>query len=192
MGMKFSHLLLAVIVPVGLLGIFSVLNAKEPPAAVAKDKAAKAVVAFPVDYQKTFTNYLSLDRTQNDDQIIRLFANDIAMKGPDETGGLPFGSVLVAEVYKAKLDENKKVVTSELGRRIRDTFALVAVMEKGEHLGKGYPEELDNGNWEYGAFKPDGSLAGKDLNSCRECHAPQKKMDYLFSMEHFPRANAGK
>ncbi len=34
------------------------------------------------DYKSTFANYLSLERTQNPDQIIRLFANDIAAKGP--------------------------------------------------------------------------------------------------------------
>jgi len=38
-------------------------------------------IKYPSDYKQAFTNYLSLDRTQNPDQIIRLFANDIALKG---------------------------------------------------------------------------------------------------------------
>ena len=148
-------------------------------------------VAFPKDYRKTFTNYLSLDRVQNHDQIIRLFANDIAMQGLDENGKLPFGSVLVGEVYKAKLDDSGKVMVSSLGRRIRGELVLVAVMEKGEHLGKGHPEELANGHWEFGAFKRDGSFAGKDLNSCRACHAPLKEADHVFSFEHFIKKSGG-
>ena len=32
---------------------------------------------------------------------------------------LPYGTVLVAEIYKAKKDKEGKVITSSLGRRIR-------------------------------------------------------------------------
>ena len=38
-------------------------------------------IAYPSDYKLQFTNYLSLDRTLNEEQIIRLYANDIALKG---------------------------------------------------------------------------------------------------------------
>jgi len=78
--------------------------------ASAQDKSKK--IAFPDDYRSTYTNYLSLDRTQNADQTIRLFANDVAMQGPGKDGKLPYGSILVAEVYKAKLDENGVAITS--------------------------------------------------------------------------------
>ncbi len=141
-------------------------------------------VSFPADYQTTFTNYLSLDRVQNHDQIIRLFANEPAMQGPDADGKLPFGSILVGEVYKAKLDSDGEVMLSELGRRIRGKLALVAVMERGEHLGQGHPAGLQNGHWEFAAFKPDGSVADKDLNTCRACHSPLTETDHLFSLEH--------
>ena len=74
-------------------------------------------ISFPANYKETFTNYLSLDRTQNPDQIIRLFANDTALQGPGADGKLPFGSVLVAEIYKAQKDADGNVMTSQLGRR---------------------------------------------------------------------------
>ena len=61
-------------------------------------------MSFPANYATEFTNYLSLDRSQNPDQVIRLFANDLALQGPDTEGKLSFGSVLVAEVYKANFD----------------------------------------------------------------------------------------
>jgi hypothetical protein len=37
-------------------------------------RAEQPRVGFPAHYVKTFTNYLSLDRVENPDQIIRLFA----------------------------------------------------------------------------------------------------------------------
>ena len=142
-------------------------------------------IEYPEGYEQTFTNYLSLDRTQNPDQIIRLFGNDIAMQGPDDDGKLPYGSVLVAEVYKAKKDADGKVLTSALGRRIRGDLALIAVMQREEGWGESYPESLRNGNWDFAAFKPNGEVADKNLDACRACHAPLKSMNHVFSYEHF-------
>lgn len=145
-----------------------------------------ASIAFPADYA-TYANYLSLDRTQNHDQIIRLFANDTAMAGPDAQGKLPYGSILVAEVYKAKKDADGNVMTSMLDRRIRGDLALIAVMQREQGWGQGYPEDLSNENWEFATFKPDGSVAPKDLDACRACHAPLEETNHLFSIEHFPK-----
>ena len=170
-----------------LLGAFHTDNAVATTAEKATEattESADGTVQLPADYRTTFTNYLSLDRVQNHDQIIRLFANEVAMQGPDEHGRLPFGSVLVGEVYKAKLDSQGEVMVSGLGRRIRDKLALVAVMERGENLGQGHPAGLQNGNWEFAAYTPDGSVADKDLNTCRACHSPLAKTDHLFSLEH--------
>lgn len=145
-------------------------------------------IAFPEGYASTYTNYLSLDRTQNPDQIIRLFANDTAMAGPDGDGKLPYGSILVAEVYKAQKDADGNVATSMLDRRIRGDLALIAVMQREKGWGEDYPETLRNENWEFAAFKPDGSVAPKDLDACRACHAPLDDTHHLFSIEHFPQA----
>ena len=141
-------------------------------------------ISFPSDYRNTFTNYLSLDRVQNHDQIIRLFANDKAMQGPGEDGKLPYGSILVGEVYTAQKDADGNVMKSSLGRRMRDKFALIAVMQREEGWGQEHAAGLKNGNWEFAAFKPDGSVADKDLNECRSCHAPLGASDHLFSYDH--------
>ena len=142
-------------------------------------------ITLPADYKSTFTNYLNLDRVQNHDQIIRLFANDIAMKGMKDDGKFPYGSILVGEVYKAKKDANGEVVKSELGRRVRGKFALIAVMEKQPGWGDAFEPQYRNADWDFAAFKPDGSVAAsKDLNACRSCHAPLTKSDHVFSFEH--------
>ena len=96
-------------------------------------------ILFPEDYQTAFTNYLSLDRVQNPDQVIRLFANDIAMQGPAVDGKLPYGSVLVGEVYKAKKNPDGSIATSLLQRRIRGELILIAVMQRNEKFSAGLP-----------------------------------------------------
>jgi len=141
-------------------------------------------ISFPTNYSTKFQNYLSLDRVQNDDQIIRLFANDIALTAAKEGRELPNGSVIVGEVYKAKKDEDGNVVESSLGRRVRAKLAAVAVMEKGDGWGAAFSEDLRNGDWDFAIFSPDGKRLNKDINACRSCHAPLKETQHLFSLEH--------
>ena len=141
-------------------------------------------IPFPKNYRQTYTNYLSLDRVQNPDEVIRLFANDIAMQGPTVDGKLPFGSILVAEIYKAKLDDENEVITSSLGRRIIDRLALIGVMQRERGWGDQYPSAIRNGNWEYAAFNPDSSVADTNLDACAACHAPLGKTNFLFSYDH--------
>ena len=141
-------------------------------------------IAFPKDYRTSFVNYLNLDRTQNDDQIIHLYANQIALDGIEATGDFPDGSILIGEVYKAKKDADGEVIESALGQRIRGPLALVAVMEKQTGWGEKFSEEHRNGDWDFAAFKPDGAVADKDLNECRACHAPLVEMKHVFSIEH--------
>lgn len=145
-------------------------------------------ISFPADYSTRFHNYLSLDRVQNDDQIIRLFANEAALAAASEGRELPNGSILVGEVYKAKKDKDGNVLTSSLGRRIRGKLAAIAVMEKGEDWGATFPDDLRNGDWDFAIFSPDGKrLIKKDLNACRSCHAPLKETQHLYSLEHLAR-----
>lgn len=141
-------------------------------------------LSFPADYKQSFTNYLSLDRTQNADQIIRLFANDKTIAAAKAGQEIPDGAIIVGEIYKAKLGADGKPIVSALGRKVRDKLAVIAVMQKKAGSGKDLPPELQNDGWEFAAFKPDGTDAGKNLNECRACHAPLKDTQHLFSIEH--------
>ncbi len=155
-----------------------------PFAASTAPSLAADAIKFPKDYKAQFTNYLSLDRTQNPDQIIRLFANDKAIQAARAGKELPDGSIIVGEIYKAEVGKDGNPVVSTLGRRIRDKLAVIAVMEKRADFGKDLPAELQNDGWDFAAFKPDGTDAGKDHNTCRACHAPLKETQHLFSLEH--------
>jgi hypothetical protein len=141
-------------------------------------------ISFPSDYAKTFTNYLSLDRVQNPDQIIRLFANETALAAGNQGPDLPDGSVLVGEIYAARKDAEGQVMTSTLGRRVRDKLVAIAVMEKQAGWGEAFPKELRNGDWDFAIFSPDGKPLDKDLNACRSCHAPLQETQHLFSLQH--------
>lgn len=141
-------------------------------------------VSFPKDYKTTFTPYLSLNRTQNPDQYIQLYINQQGLSGTDKNGQLPYGTVIVAEVYKAKKDAEGKVEVSQLGQRLKNKLALLAVMERWDGAAKEYPAGLGNDDWDFAAFKPDGQRANKDLTKCAACHAPLSQSHHLFSYDH--------
>lgn len=141
-------------------------------------------IDFPEGYESEFKNYLSLDRVQNPDQIIRLFANDIALEGRGEDGKFANGSILVGEIYAALKDDAGDIRESSLGHRIAGNFAAVAVMEKREGWGDIFPEGLRNDDWDFAIFSPDGERLDRDLNGCRACHAPLTDIDFVFSVEH--------
>ncbi len=161
------------------IAVFTIAVVSAAAFAVARDDQ----IEFPADY-KSYKNYLSLDRTGNDKQIIRLFANDKAAAGMDANGGLPNGSVLVGEIYKAKLDDKGEAIESSLSRRVRGKLAAIAVMEKRAGWGSKIPEDLRTGDWDFAVFSPDGKRLDKDLNKCRACHTPLTESDYLFSYDH--------
>lgn len=146
-------------------------------------------VALPEGYKADFVEYLSLDRVQNHDQFIRLFANDVAMKGKNPKGELPNGSILVAEVYSVAKNADGSVKYSMLNRRIKDKLKLIAVMEKQTAFGLNPASKVRTGNWDFAAFKPNGDIAPKDLDACRGCHLPLDKTDYVFSIEHISASN---
>ena len=47
-------------------------------------------VKWPADYKATFTNTFNGDRTANEKQVIRVFANDMAVRGASTDGKLPW------------------------------------------------------------------------------------------------------
>ena len=69
-------------------------------------------VNWPGDYKSNFTFYFSGDRTANEKQAIRIYANDTALSGVRNDGKLPFGSVVVGELYMVRLDDKEQPIKS--------------------------------------------------------------------------------
>lgn len=140
-------------------------------------------VTFPENYKDTYTLFHSHNRAQNPDQYIRIYVNEKGLSGTDQNGQLPYGSKLVAEVYKVQKDAEGKVVTNQIGQRLPNKLALLAVMERREGAAKNYPQGLGNDDWDFAAFKTTGERANKDLTACAACHAPLTQTKHLFTYE---------
>jgi len=150
----------------------------------ASAQAGPENVNWPGDYKRTFTLYFSGDRTVNEKQLIRIYANETAIAGVKENGKLPFGSALVGELYAVQLDEKEQPVMSSLGRRIAKNLAAIVVMQRGQGFDAGYPDHLTTGDWEFAVFNPAGQKLNKDIIECRACHHPLVDKEFVFSYEH--------
>lgn len=144
---------------------------------------------LPANYRETFDNYLISDRVGQEDEVISLFANSIAREGARADGELPFGSVIVGQIYTAKTDADGNVLESQLGRRIPDKLKAIVMMERQEGWDQQYPEELKVGNWEFEVFSPSGANLDKDTTACRECHQPLGDTEFTWTFDHIAAAN---
>ena len=135
-------------------------------------------IDFPHDYKSTFTQYHSGER-QNGEQYAVVFANEPALEGARQGAPLPVGSQLVMEVYKPKLDDGGEVMRDSAGEMVPGDLAAVAVMEKRAGWGDAYPDDLRNGDWDYGLFSQSGDIKKDDATPCLECHLPYAEDSYL-------------
>ncbi len=140
-------------------------------------------VAFPEGYQSNDTHYATVNRDDERKQVVKIFANDVALASAKVGAPLDSGSVLTMEVYKAKLDDNEQPVMGDDGFFVSGELAAIAVMESRDGFGADYPEALRNGTWEYALFKGDGNRIDKETTACFECHKPLHDADYVFSFE---------
>ena len=150
--------------------------------------AEDRVLDFPEGYKEDFTLYFTGDRVFEEEQTIRIYANDVALEGVKKDGKLPDGSVLVAELYAALKDSDGHVIASQIDRRVPGDFKAIAVMERRAGWDDQYAEELKVGDWEFEVFSTSGENLGKDTTGCRECHHPLTDTEFLFSIEHLAAA----
>lgn len=150
--------------------------------------AGPELVAFPEGYQSNDTHYATVNRDDERKQVVKIFANDVALASAKDGAPLDSGSVVTMEVYKAKLDDSEQPVMGDDGFFVQDELAAVVVMESQDGFGADYAEELRNGTWEYALFKGDGSRIDKDTTACFECHKPLHDTDYVFSFEQLQAA----
>jgi hypothetical protein len=141
-------------------------------------------VQFPEGYEDGFTHYSTVNRADERKQVVKIFANDVALASAKDGAPLDSGSVLVMEVYKAKLDADENPVIGGDGYFEPDEMVAVTVMETRDGWGAGYPEEWRNDEWEFAAFSPDDhALVERDYQPCFACRKPLHESDYLFSFD---------
>ncbi|MFN0169362.1 MAG: cytochrome P460 family protein [Bryobacteraceae bacterium] len=142
-------------------------------------------VGFPRDYQTTFKKLLTFDRADNG-QIRVIWANSIAAATP-WWEAYPYGSVLLFESWTSKRDPAGSMLRDESGRLIPDQLTTLFVQRKEPGFGVAYGENR-NGEWEYVAYRPDGSVQTAPQNSaaCAICHLQAgPTRDYIFRRDRF-------
>ena len=162
-------------------------NLPGAPESAAKSKPLEALVSsrirFPADFKSGYTYYTTINFTDRK-QVRRYYANATAVKAAKEGKELPDGSVLLVEVFKAKLGPDKKPVTGADGFFVADTLAAYTAMERRAGWGKDIPAILRNGDWNYAVFKADKSLRPNvNQATCLACHKPLDKDSYVFSLK---------
>jgi plastocyanin len=128
-------------------------------------------VGFPTGYKDTFKLLYVFDNYQNR-QIRKVYGNDVAASvTPGQVFNFPYGSVILFESYTVRQDSSGEPVLDENGRFIPVDLTTIFVMRKERGFGSDY-KELRNGEWEYVAYRPDGSTSTQPsaTGSCALCH----------------------
>ena len=162
-------------------------------------------VGFPTGYKDTFKLFYVFDNYQNR-QIRKVYGNEIAASvTPGETFSFPYGSVLLFESYTVQQDAKGEPVLDINGRYIPVNLTTLFVMRKERGFGADY-KEYRNGEWEYVAYRPDGtySTLPSASGNCAQCHltggavvvAPDTKKigaqwDYVFRPDLFISGGSG-
>lgn len=115
-------------------------------------------------------------------QVRYYYANPVALQAARQGDPLPDGSVLLVEVFKAKLDSAGTPLKGEDGFFVKDTLTLFTAMERQPGWGNNIPEEFRNENWHYAVFKADGTREGTNQAKCLVCHKPKASVSYLFTL----------
>jgi hypothetical protein len=91
--------------------------------------------------------------------------------------------VLVMADRNAKLDASGNLARDAEGRLVPEGgFTAVFVMEKQFGWGQDQPPDMRNGDWDYAAFKPDGTRNTEAKTSgCFACHNNRPARDFTFT-----------
>src|SRR6266849_2682394 len=140
-------------------------------------------IGFPTDYKKMGVLYV-YDRPDNK-QVRTIYANSQVFSVDGATqNNYPYGSILVMETWASLKDSAANPILDSHGRFQKDPNATptLFVMRKEKGFGVDYGVNR-NGEWEYVAYRPDGTYqtAPSGSASCAICHLqtdPAK--DYVF------------
>lgn len=149
---------------------------------------ARTRATFPDKYKETFTRYTTID-LPGPKQVRHFYANPVAIKAAREGRDLPDGSVLIGEIFSARLGPDKAPETGPDGRFVQDQLVGYTVMAREKGWGNDIPEMLRNGDWNYAVFTAARQpRPGVNQAECFACHKPLDKTSYVFTLKQIAAA----
>ena len=161
------------------------MTAGKPPAmasAMPAPMGPDGTVALPDEY-KSWPKFLVEIPKAEPKQVRDIYINQT---GARTSAGQPFpnGTVMVMELYKAKMDGDK-LATGMDGKPIKGDLAKVFVMEKEQGWGANFPDNLKNGDWAYAAYDANSKPLMEDFTKCRACHMPAAQKDFVLKYDEY-------
>ena len=152
---------------------------------------AKTGVRFPENH-KTFTKYATMNFPDLR-QVRHYYANDVALQAAKSDKPLPDGSIVLTEVYSARLDNQKKPVAGADGFFVGEQLSFYAVMARQSGWGDDIPDILRNENWNYAIFEPNRQQRARTNHAeCFACHKPLHNESFLFTVKQLSSVAKGK
>lgn len=164
--------------PRATLALSTLLATATATAALAEDRP------YTLPDYRAWGAYMISDRIAVADQAVRLYANPQARAGARADGTLPYGSVLIMEVWKVERDDQGAPALSDLGRRIAETHAVTLYKTRIEGTDARLADGHAVGDWDFAVFSPAGENLGKDVAACRACHADRAADGFVWSLPH--------
>lgn len=141
-----------------------------------------SAVEYPANYRTDFLHYLTVDRP---DGFIRdVYINPEAVAALRQTHRLPDETIVVLEIWQARVDASGGPVTDADGRYVKDSpLEMVHVGQKRSNWAESdFPGGARSGDWNFGSFDFEtGTRFNEDLNACFNCHQAVPSRDFLYS-----------
>jgi cytochrome c553 len=149
---------------------------------------AKTSVTFPENYKASYVKYHTINFPATK-QVRYYYANPAAVSAAKAGKTLPDGSVLIAEVYAAKVGADGKPEMGADGFYVVDKQLFYTAMARGAGWGKDIPDMLKNEDWNYAVFTLDKKhRPGVNQAECLACHKPLDKVSYTFTLKEIAAA----
>jgi len=125
------------------------------------ENEGRGLVKLPDNYREGVI-YTTVDRGNAHE---KLYASSETLRAVQNGEPIPNGAVFTLEIYRD------------------DVLDDIFVMEKRSDWND-QPEEKQNGDWRFEAYKADQELNMKrDIGSCISCHASQERDDFVYTLD---------
>jgi hypothetical protein len=136
-------------------------------------------IAFPRDFGVRYATVAS----DPSDSVRDLYASPAALDAVRAGKPLPYGTVLVRNLYDVERDAAGVPVKDTNGMPVKAKLQFTTVMEKQPGWS-----EFPAGEWKFRSFAPDGTPSADSAARCFACHTKVRDQDFVFSLDRMKLA----